>query len=270
MLKTHMDAIERLLVQQATIQNSTGHSLHKGTPREVFIREYLVTHLPANLAIGTGEIIDSDSKPGESRNQFDIVIYKNNYPKLDFGGGISGFLIESVIATIEVKSTLDEDGIIQTVDAAQKLKSLKPSISSSISSGYIPPKVLNYVVAYSGPAKMQTVNGWISNAHARSSAVIPDLPSEDNLRYAAPSYSLDGVFVLNKGFLYFDNVPMGFVSTEARKQNPSLKWVFADKPDGNLLLLFLFLQTATSNMQASWLNPIRYVSTFVIHGMQWA
>src|SRR5215831_10135236 len=108
MLKSHMDAKEDALVAISKIPANSGHPLHKGTPREAFIREFLETHLPENVAIGTGEIIDANSQPNVSRNQFDIVIYKKNYPKLDFGGGISGYLIESVIATVEVKSTLSQ------------------------------------------------------------------------------------------------------------------------------------------------------------------
>ena len=106
MLKSHMDAKEDALIAISKIPANSGHSLHKGTPREAFIKKFLIDHLPSNVDIGTGEIIDAVSLPNQSCNQFDIVIYKRNYPKLDFGDGISGFLIESVIATIEVKSTL--------------------------------------------------------------------------------------------------------------------------------------------------------------------
>src|SRR3990172_1939426 len=106
MLKSHMDAVETSLIHISQIPANAGHTLHRGTPREAFIKEFLEGHLSANVAIGTGEIIDAASQPNAPRNQFDIVIYKKNYPKLDFGGGISGFLIESVIATVEVKSTL--------------------------------------------------------------------------------------------------------------------------------------------------------------------
>jgi hypothetical protein len=107
-LEAHMANVERTLVAQSGIQSVAGHSLHKGTPREIFIREFLQNHLPANLAIGTGEIIDSESIPGAPRNQFDIVVYRRSFPKLHLGGGIDAFLIESVVATIEVKSTLTE------------------------------------------------------------------------------------------------------------------------------------------------------------------
>jgi hypothetical protein len=106
MLKAHIDAVENHLVSISKVPENAGHSLHKGTPREAFIREFLNSHLPSNVDIGTGEIIDAQSAPNQPRNQFDIVVYRRNYPKLDFGGRISGFLIETVLATIEVKSNL--------------------------------------------------------------------------------------------------------------------------------------------------------------------
>jgi len=58
MLKSHMDAKENALVAISQIPENSGHSLHRGTPREAFIREFLEAHLPENVAIGAGEIID--------------------------------------------------------------------------------------------------------------------------------------------------------------------------------------------------------------------
>ena len=59
MLKSHMDAVEQHLLSISKVPANSGHSLHKGTPREAFIKEYLEGHLPSNVAIGTGEIIDA-------------------------------------------------------------------------------------------------------------------------------------------------------------------------------------------------------------------
>jgi hypothetical protein len=140
MLTAHMSAVEDQLLAISRIPANSGHSLHKGTPREAFIREFLEKHLNSTVSIGTGEIIDSKSKPGDRRNQFDIVIYKHNYPRLDFGGGINGFLVESVVATIEVKSTLDKAGIEQAVKAARAAKLLQKNEMRSFSTGYIPPR----------------------------------------------------------------------------------------------------------------------------------
>lgn len=159
-----MEAIENHLISISQIPANSGHTLHRGTPRETFIKEFLEGHISSNVAIGTGEIIDATSLPREQRNQFDIVLYKKNFPKLDFGAGISGFLIESVIATIEVKSILDQQGINQSVLAANKAKNLTPNITRSFSTGWTPPKVLNFVVAYDGPSQMSTVHQWILTA----------------------------------------------------------------------------------------------------------
>src|SRR5438094_6070124 len=106
MLATYMAAVEAALLHTAQIPANAGHPLHKGTPREAFIRQFLADHLSEELAIGQGEIISADSQPSEVRNQFDIVLYKRHFPKLPFGGGVNAFLAESVVATIEVKSTL--------------------------------------------------------------------------------------------------------------------------------------------------------------------
>lgn len=259
MLKSHMNAKERVLVAHAQVPANSGHSLHKGTPREAFIREFLESNLPATVAIGTGEIIDSNSQPSAPRNQYDIVIYRRNYPKLDFGGGISGFLIESVIATIEVKSTLTKADMQQAIGAAVNAKALQPSFVTSFRTGHIPPKILNYVVAYDGPAAMSTVYNWIAEDHHRRGIVVPDLPL-DASRNDTPAPSIDAAFVLGRGFIYFDNVPTGF-SMSTRVSHPNQKWVIADSPDGNLLTLFLFIQTATQNVEGRWLNPLPYMAS---------
>jgi hypothetical protein len=264
MLRSHMDAKENALIAISKVPANAGHSLHKGTPREAFIREFLQSHLPESMAIGSGEIIDAASEPNVQRNQFDIVIYKRNYPKLDFGGGVSGFLIESVVATVEVKSTLTQKDLEQAIGAAQASKKLTTNVTTSFHSGYLPPKVLNYVIAYDGPASMQTVYKWIPSIHAGLGIVMPNLPTDTNQRIQTPSPSIDGIFVLQKGFAYFDNVPYGFATDSLRLANPDLKWVYADTVSGNLLLFFLFLQTATANVEGRWLNPLPYLRGFAV------
>lgn len=256
MLKSHMDAVEAALIATSRVPANSGHTLHKGTPREAFIREFLEGHLSASVAIGSGEIIDSTSKPNAPRNQFDIVIYKRNYPKLDFGGGISGFLIESVVATIEVKSLLDQGAIDDSVKAAHAAKCLTPSVTISFSAGWIPPKVLNYVVAYRGPAKMNTVHNWIANAHQKHNIPLPNVDPQD--RASAPGTALDGVFVLQKGFVKLDNTPITLNTSQPPVPGTH---VVCDTTSGNLLLLFLSLQEACNSVQAAWLNALPYVQS---------
>jgi hypothetical protein len=166
MLKSHLDAVERQLLQTSQIPANAGHPLHRGTPRESFIKQFLVGHLSARLAVGTGEVIDANSRPREPRNQFDIVVYKSDYPRIDLGGGINAFLAESVVATIEVKSILAEAELGTAIQNASRAKRLTRNLITTFTAGYVPPGILSYVIAYDGPAQATTVHRWIKNAEA--------------------------------------------------------------------------------------------------------
>jgi hypothetical protein len=269
MLKAHVNAVENQLLATSQIPANTGHALHKGTPRESFIRQFLETHLSERVAIGAGEVIDAGSPPNPpvtaQRPQFDIVVYKRDYPKLDVGGGISAFFTESVVATIEVKSTLDANGLEQAIKAAQYAKGLTRNLTTSFTAGYHPPSVLNYVVAYDGPAQMSTVHGWIAPAYTKLGIQNPTLPPALDARMAIPSPAIDGIFVLGKGFVIFDNFPLGFVNDAMRQASPQACWSVCDGTRGSLLMLFVCLTTAVSGVSGSWMNPIPYLQNF---GMQ--
>lgn len=267
MLKSHFDAIERHLLAISEIPSGSGHSLHKGTPREVFIAEFLRDHLSENVAIGSGEVIDAFSEPSQKRNQLDIVIYRRAYPKLDFGGGVSGFLIESVASTIEVKSNLTKNGIHKAVSAARNVKSLTRNISQVFSAGYHPPGVLCYLIAYGGPSDMNTVYKWLSDAHLKQNIQCPDLPTSLDDRVRIPAPSLDAIFVLGKGFAYFDNMPIGFVSNEDREKSPESVWVLSNTTEGNVLLLFSFLTLSIGGLSGALLNPFPYIERFSLKSL---
>lgn len=253
MLKTHMDAIEEHLVAVSRIPANSGHSLHKWTPREAFIKEFLEKHLSENVAIWTWEIIDANSQPNIPRNQYDIVIYKKNYPKLDFWWWISWFLIESVIATIEIKSLLDQEAFDQSIKAANNAKKLEPNISKGFSSWRIPPKVLNYVVAYDWPRKMSTVWRQINNSHSKLKISLPYRKAENRILTAWTA--LDWVFILKRWFLILENTPLTLNS----QNTPDVIYSMSDSENGNILMLFLALQEACNNIEWAWLDPIAYV-----------
>ena len=262
MLKSHMDAQEDALLARSRIAANIGHSLHKGTPREDFVKDFLRDHLSESVSIGSGEIIDASSKPNEQRNQIDIVIYKRDYPKLNFSPTINGFLAESVVATIEIKSTLDREGLRQSIKTAANTKKLKKNLVTSLHTGYQPPSILNYVVAYDGPVQMTTVYNWIDPVHQELNIKYPIMGATGGERMKIASPSVDAIFVLGKGFIHFDNTPLGFMTDQMRLQNPSWKWVVANGDQGNLLLLFLLLTAAVSSISVSRLDPIPYIKGF--------
>jgi hypothetical protein len=261
-LKSHLQAVERKLVAESLVAANAGHSLHKGTPREVFIREFLNGHLSERIAVGTGEIIDAGSRPGESRPQNDIVLYKRDYPRIRFGGEVSGFLVESVVATIEVKSSLTKEELKQAVGTARKVKALKPNLVVCSTSGYNPPGPLAFVVAYDGPASMRTVHGWMPDIRAEFGISYPPMPPVLNHRLRIPSPSVDGVVVLGRGFLQFDNSPYDFLHDSYRLAHPEMRWQGADVEAGSLLMLFMWLTATACNSSEMWLDPRHYLQTF--------
>jgi hypothetical protein len=265
MLLTHFNQIEDELLTVAQRPSSSGHSLHKGTPRESFVRNYLESHLCSLLAVGSGEVIDSSSRPGESRPQVDLVVYKRQYPKLHFGGGIDAFFAESVLATIEVKSTVTKDEFRNAMRATLKLKALArdPTSVWTIGPGYKPPGLLCFLVAYDGPAHMDTVRGWIRDLDAELGVVYPPLGPTlaDRVKVVAPA--LDGVFVLGKGFVVHDTLPLSFITDTQRTQHP-IRWVTMDVARGGLLLFFFVLSTAGTGVPFHGLNAMAYLQNSFI------
>jgi hypothetical protein len=262
MLQQHINHVESLLLQTSKIPANAGHTLHRGTPREAFVRNFLVSHLTELIGIGTGEIIDYNSLPRQQRNQIDIVLYKKNYPKLDFGGGISGFLAESVAATIEVKSLLTQQELNVAFDSIRKTKSLQRNIQTSFMTGYQAPGILSIIIAYDGPANMSTVHGWINQYVANNNILYPSMLPNSVDRQKNQSPLADIIVILGKGFIQFDNSPISFVNEAARQANPSAKWFISDNTNGNLLMLFSQITVALSGVSASWLDITPYLTNF--------
>jgi hypothetical protein len=259
----HFDNSERHLSELAKIPAITGHTLHKGTPREAFIRDFLGGHLGENLGIGTGEIIDSKSDVGAMRHQHDIIIYDNSFPRIYIGGGISAFLVESVVATVEIKSILDEAGVLQTVRAGKETKKLQSTATISRR------PIASYVLAYRGPATMDTAFNWIVKAYAAESLIDPELKGGPR-RALQKSAALDGVFVLGTGTCIFEN-NIGFSGAYSQADS-GVTWSIMDSDSGSLLLLFAMLlglrQDGTMNDYK--INPFQYLSTFNPPSLQFA
>jgi hypothetical protein len=263
-LLEHINYLEKHLLHSSEIAAISGHPLHKGTPREAFIKDFLVNHLPEFIGYGSGEIIDHKSRPGETRNQIDIVLYRKNYPKIYFGGGINAFLVESVASTIEVKSTLTKEDLFASFDAIRNIRLLDRNINVGFTVGYQPPGILTVVVAYDGPKKMSTVHGWINEYVQEKKIQYPDMPHTIDARVKLQSPIADLIVVLGKGFIQFDNSPVTVINDNQRKEIESGRWVLSDEESGNLLMLFSQMTLVLSSISASWINLNPYLSNFTL------
>jgi hypothetical protein len=100
------------------------HSTILGDAREHFISEVLKKFLPANVIIGSGQIIDVNNNKSK---QIDIIVYRNDFPVLRTFGTSDIYLVEGVLATIEVKSQLNENTLFEALENGKSVKSLRPS-----------------------------------------------------------------------------------------------------------------------------------------------
>lgn len=250
-LQVHLANCEGSLLTSWQISTASGSSVNKGAAREAFLKGFLSEHLPTDLAVGTGELIDYLSEDGEQRNQHDIVIYECSFPKIHLGGGVNAFLRESVIATIEVKSTLDADEVLKATKAAVNAKKLQQT-------GGLPMRpIANYVVAYAGAAKMETVFGWIGESYKELQLSDPDLGA---VRHFTPSAALDGVYLLGVGACIFEN-NVGF-SHGYTGLYPKVTWSLVNHPRSALFMVFAGMLGLVQDNNFREINPYAYMRSF--------
>lgn len=116
---------EELTVMAKTV-GLLGHKTLIGDAREFLVKEVLGRFLPPAVSVGRGVVIDSVG--GRSR-QCDIVITDGRLPCFRHVGGSALFPVESVIATIEVISVLDGDGLRSALDNCLSVKRLCPTFA---------------------------------------------------------------------------------------------------------------------------------------------
>ncbi len=101
------------------------HKTVLGDARESFIRDVLQRFLPRNISIGSGQIVDAED--GISR-QIDLIIYRNDFPILRTFGSADVYLIEGVVATVEVKSQLNQPQLFEALENGKSVRNLKVSL----------------------------------------------------------------------------------------------------------------------------------------------
>jgi hypothetical protein len=103
------------------------HVSLRGHFRESFLSRALRPWLPHGLELGTGTIVDEDGTP-RVVNEDDIVIYAPDLlpavlPLVDR----NIYLLDAVLACVEVKTTLSSEALKEAVAGAMALDSLKSS-----------------------------------------------------------------------------------------------------------------------------------------------
>jgi hypothetical protein len=110
----------RSVIGEARAASVFTHQGVKGAVLEILIGGLFKPFLPSDIGVGTGQIIDSYKST--MSNQIDIILYdKSILPPVLIDDRTGIFPIESVLYTIEVKTTLNATELSAAHEAATKI-----------------------------------------------------------------------------------------------------------------------------------------------------
>lgn len=120
--------VEALAAESRLAGSIINHMSERGGAREALIRDVLARIIPGAYEIGQGQVTDSD---GRTSKQIDVVIARKDSPCLRFSSGHSVYLVESVLATIEVKSELNSGTLSEALENCASVGELQPRVERS-------------------------------------------------------------------------------------------------------------------------------------------
>lgn len=96
------------------------HWGEEGRYKEVILSDYLRKHLPDNVSVGTGFIINETI----ISSQIDIIVYNNSIPLLFQQGDFVIVPSESVLGVIEVKTKLNPQRLLDVIKKSSEINIL--------------------------------------------------------------------------------------------------------------------------------------------------
>ena len=124
MLGKYYEGITRQLRAEVDVINALfSHQGEKGAGNEEALRSIVRSFVPERFGVGTGFVIDKNGTPSR---QCDIIIYeKQQYPSLFSMTSLHMFPVDIVLATIEVKTTLDKSKATEAIANIASVKELE-------------------------------------------------------------------------------------------------------------------------------------------------
>lgn len=151
------ESIIQFALSRSEAASELMHSGIRGRAREIFSKDLLSPFLSPNIGTCTGIIVDSS---GGSSLQIDIIIYdKTLIPSLMFTGEEGIVPIESVLATVEVKSILTSDELKKSIINSHSVKNLNANFAEVMSETPEKSSPLCCVFSFSSDSKPETELG---------------------------------------------------------------------------------------------------------------
>lgn len=150
------DIAKKLKIDFDGITKQITHNGVKGSAREDLLKSYLRDLLPNKYSISSGIIIDYNQN--QSKQQDFIIHDAFNCPSFFKTDSNTILPVESVYATIEVKSTLNYDTLKQSVENVESVRKLtKLPNRNIISNEYNEQYPLGFVFAYSSDYSLEQI-----------------------------------------------------------------------------------------------------------------
>ena len=206
------------------------HPSTTGSVREQIIKDFLSAHLPELITVISGQIFDA--KENYSRQQ-DIVLVLKSMPRLPFASGSDLIFQEGVVATIEIKTTLNGSALEIIGENIASVRKLESSVGATAQFGvthsWPPCRILTAVVAYGG-SSLESLRSMLTEMRSD----------------ARPDLLLDfskGLLVQNHGLLL--------------RENGGAKYVLIDNPAEGFKIFLTFLTEITGTLSSrgvQWRN----------------
>ena len=215
--------------------------------RERVDHEFVRPMFGGALSLESGTVIDSRSAAAGLPVHAQTLLCRRDAPRLERAGEPTAWLAEGVVATLDVLPRLDAAGLSRAVEVAHRVKALRRSLRGN-DVDEARRSIPCFVLAFDGPARLDEPHIWLKRACRDQAIAEPDLPDAGTERERMPSAALDGVFVLGRGFLSFDNIDTGHVDDAARVAALGACWVIANGRSVALAVLYLRIQRALSGL----------------------
>ncbi|MCK4823461.1 hypothetical protein KA005_47355 [bacterium] len=151
MFQTYCENSLEILHSEYEATKVLNHNATAGAAREQILKDFLSEHLPELITVLSGQIFDSEDNYSK---QQDIVLVLKSMPRLQFASEIDLMFQEGVVATIEVKTSLNSAVLKSIGDNIASVRSLKSASFASaqmgISHKWPSHKVLTAIVTYGG------------------------------------------------------------------------------------------------------------------------
>lgn len=152
-MKEFVDNLNRHLESEYKLSGLISHKVTKGTKREEIMKSVIKDLLPDIFIFGDGEIINPS---GIKSKQQDLIL-SSKYLSILKASEISLYPVDSVIATVGIKSKLTLTTLKEDFQNIKSVKDIKKTIPTNVSNGSWNEQVQSNIFAFEGDSleKMQ-------------------------------------------------------------------------------------------------------------------